>query len=104
MAHVSQKPVEMLPLSQWRSLTPNFYFAKNKQCDPSIQAYVDGIIKILQKNKPEFIPKFFLMNFMEKCVEGVRDRIRKWHKALEELEELGIPLDLLSGNFFCKCI
>lgn len=76
----------------------NFYYAKNRPCDPSIQAYVDRIIKVLQEKKPEFIPKFVLMNVMEKCVDKVRDRIKKCQKALEEFEELGIQLDSLSGN------
>ena len=76
----------------------NFYYAKNRPSDPSIQAYVDRIIKVIQENKPKFIPKLVLINVKEKCVEKVRDRIRKCQKALEEFEEQGSPLDLLSGN------
>lgn len=34
----------------------------------------------------------------EKCVEKVRERIRKCQKALEEFEKLSIRWDLLSGN------
>ena len=79
----------------------NFYYAKNRPCEPSTQLYVDKILTTLRENVISAIPKSVLMIVMVECVHKVRNRIKKCQKALEESERLGISaLESLSGDLY----
>lgn len=83
----------------------NFYYAKNRPCDPLTQVYIDRILTILQKNVLSAIPKSVLMVVMVECVYKVRNRIMKCQKALEDFERLGISaLKSLSGNVYADTL
>lgn len=79
----------------------NFYYAKNRPCEPLTQLYVDKILKALRENVISAIPKSVLMIVIMECVHKVRNRIKKCQQALEESERLGISaLKSLSGNLY----
>ena len=79
----------------------NFYYAKNRPCEPSTQLYVHKILTILRENVVSAIPKSVLMIVMVECVQKVKNRIQKCQKALEEFGSIGISaLESLSGNLY----
>lgn len=79
----------------------NFYYAKNRPCEPSTQLYVNKILTILRENLISAILKSVLMIVIMECVQQVKNRIPKCQKALEEFERVGISaLESLSGNLY----